>query len=191
MMLFPLGQHFARPASRRMLRVQVRNRRHFVVAEASLATAAAQESLATAAAQESLATAATAAAQESMATAAALESMATAATAAPQECMATAATAAPQESKATGATPRLDRRRGWLVRGAPCGKASSRCSWSSSHGWISSLPSAIPRSKLKKTFAKHRIKDLSLITYERPHAWVLSEANRYESLSLLRTHKGR
>ena len=84
---------------------------------ATAATAAAQESLATAAAQESLATAATVAAQESMATAAAQESMVTAAA---QESMATAATVALQESKAIGATPRLDRRRGWLVRGAPC-----------------------------------------------------------------------
>ena len=62
---------------------------------------------------------------ESLATAAALESLATVATVVPQECMATGAIAAQQESKATGATPRLDRRKRWLVRGAPCSVSGS------------------------------------------------------------------
>ena len=35
-------------------------------------------------------------------------------------------------------------------------------------------------NSLKKSFDKHRIKDLSVITYERPYAWVLSQAQRYE-----------
>ena len=39
---------------------------------------------------------------------------------------------------------------------------------------------AVDRSRLKRTFAKHRIKDLALITYRRPHAWVLSKARRYK-----------
>ena len=38
----------------------------------------------------------------------------------------------------------------------------------------------IPSHSLKRTYDKHRIKDLSVITYERPYAWVLSEAQRYE-----------
>ena len=39
---------------------------------------------------------------------------------------------------------------------------------------------AIDKSTLKKTFLNHRIKDLALITYRRPHAWVLSKARRYK-----------
>ena len=36
----------------------------------------------------------------------------------------------------------------------------------------------IPSNSLKKSFDKHRIKDLSVITYERPYAWVLSQVQR-------------
>ena len=39
---------------------------------------------------------------------------------------------------------------------------------------------AIDKSTLKKTFLNHRIKDLALITYRRPHAWVLTKARRYK-----------
>ena len=39
---------------------------------------------------------------------------------------------------------------------------------------------AIDKSTLQRTFLKHRIKDLALITYRRPHAWVLSKARRYK-----------
>ena len=40
---------------------------------------------------------------------------------------------------------------------------------------------AIPRSRLKKTYEKHCIKDCSTITYDRPYAWVLAQAHRYET----------
>ena len=39
---------------------------------------------------------------------------------------------------------------------------------------------AIDKSTLEKTLSKHRIKDLGLIKYRRPHAWVLSKARRYK-----------
>jgi hypothetical protein len=39
---------------------------------------------------------------------------------------------------------------------------------------------AIDKGKLGKNFPKHRIKDLALITYRRPHVWVLEKARRYK-----------
>ena len=40
---------------------------------------------------------------------------------------------------------------------------------------------AIDKGKLGNHFSKHRIKDLALITYRRPHVWVLSKALRYKT----------
>jgi len=39
---------------------------------------------------------------------------------------------------------------------------------------------AVDQSVLKKTYSKHRIKDLAVIKYRRPHAWVLTKARRYK-----------
>ena len=39
---------------------------------------------------------------------------------------------------------------------------------------------AMDKGRLGKHFAKHCIEDLALITYRRPHAWVLSKARRYK-----------
>ena len=42
-------------------------------------------------------------------------------------------------------------------------------------------PFAIDKCKLENHFSKHRIRDLALITYRRPHVWVLSKARRYKT----------
>ena len=39
---------------------------------------------------------------------------------------------------------------------------------------------AVDKSVLKKTYSNHRVKDLAVIRYRRPHAWVLTKARRYE-----------
>ena len=39
---------------------------------------------------------------------------------------------------------------------------------------------ATDKGELEMHFSKHRIKDLALITYRRPHVWVLSKARRYK-----------
>lgn len=40
---------------------------------------------------------------------------------------------------------------------------------------------AINKSKLGRSFRKHRIKNLALITYQRPHVWVLAKPHRYQT----------
>ena len=89
-----------------MRRLQMRNERHFVAVEESLATVATAE-------EESFATVATAAVEESLATVAAAEA---------------------KEPLATVATPRPDGRKCWLARGAPCGVLQGCCSWKTSEG---------------------------------------------------------
>ena len=39
---------------------------------------------------------------------------------------------------------------------------------------------AVDKSALKRTYSKHRVKDLAVIRYRRPHAWVLTKAHLYE-----------
>ena len=39
---------------------------------------------------------------------------------------------------------------------------------------------AVDKSVLQRTYSSHRVKDLSVIRYPRPHAWVLTKARRYE-----------
>ena len=39
---------------------------------------------------------------------------------------------------------------------------------------------AIDKDILGKTFAKHRIQDLSIVKYRRPNAWVMSKVRRYQ-----------
>ena len=39
---------------------------------------------------------------------------------------------------------------------------------------------AVDKSVLKRTYSKHRVKDLAVIRYRRPHAWVLTKAHRYD-----------
>ena len=38
---------------------------------------------------------------------------------------------------------------------------------------------AIDKKVLRTNFAKHRIRDLSIVKYQRPHAWVMSKVLRY------------
>ena len=46
----------------------------------------------------------------------------------------------------------------------------------------------VKKRVLRKHFAKHRIKDLSVVAYRNPHAWVLSKSLRY-SKPFVYTHK--
>ena len=39
---------------------------------------------------------------------------------------------------------------------------------------------AVDKSVLKRTYSKHRVNDLAVIRYRRPHAWVLTKPRRYE-----------
>ena len=74
----------------------------------------------------------------------------------------------------------------WLIRGVHLqqqGKIHLASSGANAHivgqCYISDS-FAIDKNTLERTFTKHRIKDLTLITYRRPHAWVLSKVHRYK-----------
>ena len=56
-------------------------------------------------------------------------------------------------------------------------KGPSSLEWS----WRPYRWSVIGRGKLAKHVAKLCVKDLALITYRRPHVWVLSKARRYKT----------
>ena len=81
----------------------------------------------------------------------------------------------------------LSRKKSWEIRDAPTkqrgkihlalsgagGRIVGQCHITDSF--------AIDKGKLGNHFSKHRIKDLALITYQRPHVWVLSKALRYKT----------
>ena len=81
----------------------------------------------------------------------------------------------------------LSRKKSWEIRDAPTkqrgkihlalsgagGRIVGQCHITDSF--------AIDKGKLGNHFSKHRIKDLALITYRRPHVWVLSKALRYKT----------
>jgi len=52
----------------------------------------------------------------------------------------------------------------------------------------SSFP--IEKRDLRKHFAKHRITDLSVVSYRTPHAWVLSKPVRYDKPFVYKHKKG-
>ena len=123
-----------------MRRLQMRNERHFVAVEESLAT------VATDAAEESLATVATA--EE--------ESFATVATAAVEESLATVAAAEAKEPLATVATPRPGGRKCWLARGAPCGVLQAAASCTYIHSYHRCAALGYPSTSLWPPTLGHR-----------------------------------
>ena len=88
----------------------------------------------------------------------------------------------------------LNGQKTWEVRGTNTTKRGVvHLALSGAHGRIvgrchitDSFP--VKKRALQKHFTKHRIKDLSVVAYRNPHAWVLSKSLRY-SKPFVYTHK--
>ena len=80
----------------------------------------------------------------------------------------------------------LSRRKTWEIRDAPTKQRGNiHLALSGAGGRIVGQchiidSFAIDKGALGTKYAKHRIEDLALITYRRPHVWVLSKARRFE-----------